>query len=221
MTLHRHRAPYVAVVLEGGYEESSMDGVWLCRSGDLVVHPPWHLHTDRFSSGPCRVLNLLIATCRATTLATASGVWHSRHTHAWSGAGKVNRDMVADILASAEPRPPKTVPKALAAFAEELRAEKHRPIAEIALRAGLSREYASRLYRRHFGFSPRAGRGEARLRSALALVAGTGTPLAEVALEAGFADQAHLTRRMHAATGWTPGRLRNVAQGQGEVTFVQ
>ena len=33
-------------------------------------------------------------------------------------------------------------------------------------------------------------------------------PLADIALQAGFADQAHCTRVFKAATGWTPGRYR-------------
>src|SRR5215831_14070986 len=34
---HRHEAAYVAIVLEGGYQESSIDGTWLCEPGDWVV----------------------------------------------------------------------------------------------------------------------------------------------------------------------------------------
>ena len=41
----------MAIVLEGGYEESSVDGTWLCEPGDWVVHPRWHFHANRFS-GP-------------------------------------------------------------------------------------------------------------------------------------------------------------------------
>ncbi|HVH12448.1 MAG TPA: helix-turn-helix domain-containing protein, partial [Longimicrobium sp.] len=42
-------------------------------------------------------------------------------------------------------------------------------------------------------------------------VASSGLPLARVALEAGFADQAHLTRELRRETGITPGALRRVA----------
>jgi len=59
-TLHRHSAPYLALVLEGGYEECSVDGVWRCEPGDLVVHPALHLHLNRFSQRRSRVLNVVL-----------------------------------------------------------------------------------------------------------------------------------------------------------------
>lgn len=46
----------------------------------------------------------------------------------------------------------------------------------------------------------------ARLRDAL--TAPPGTPLAVAAADAGFADQAHLTRTARALVGRTPGSLR-------------
>ena len=86
-------------------------------------------------------------------------------------------------------------------------------IAEIAARCGVSREHGCRSHRRHFGVSPSAARGETRLRLALALLAQSSLTLAEVALEAGYADQAHLTRRIRAATGRTPGEVRRSSRG--------
>jgi AraC-like DNA-binding protein len=47
-----------------------------------------------------------------------------------------------------------------------------------------------------------------QLRLALSLLATTDLPLAEIALQAGFADQAHFTRRIRSATGRTPRQIR-------------
>jgi transcriptional regulator GlxA family with amidase domain len=49
------------------------------------------------------------------------------------------------------------------------------------------------------------------MRRAAALIAETRRPLAEIACECGFADQAHMTRALHKMLGETPRRLRCLA----------
>jgi AraC-like DNA-binding protein len=71
------------------------------------------------------------------------------------------------------------------------------------------------------GFPPRVFVAEQRLRLALALLPCGERTLADVALEAGYADQAHFTRAVRAATGRTPGALRRELARTGDVTFVQ
>jgi len=193
---HRHEDAYAAIVLEGAYEESSVDGTWLCEPGDVVVHPRWHLHTDRFASRRTRVLNVL------APLPVPPGVWRTRrmrHMESFASTDSLIRD-----LRHAESRAPRPAPRSLARFSENLSSG----VARAAAYAGLSREHASRMYRRHFGLAPRAARGEMQLRLALALLTTTRIPLAEVALQAGFADQAHLARRIRSATGRTPREIR-------------
>ena len=190
---HRHRDAYAAIVLEGAYEESSVDGTWLCEPGDVVVHPRWHLHTDRFTDHRTRVLNVL------ALLPVPPGVWRTRRVGAFCGTDALIRE-----LREAELRPPRPASRSLGRFTEHL----SDGVAKAASRTGITREYASRLYRRHFGLPPRAARIESKLRLALALLTTTELPLAEVALRAGFADQAHFARRIRAATGRTPGEIR-------------
>ena len=49
---------------------------------------------------------------------------------------------------------------------------------------------------------------ECRLAEAARMLRGTRRPIAEIAAACGFTDQAHLTRRFHAAYGSTPARFR-------------
>ena len=190
---HRHEDAYVAIVLEGSYEESSVDGTWLCEPGDVVVHPRWHLHTDRFAGRRTRVLNVL------APLPVPPGVWRLRRTGPFASTEALMRE-----LRHAEPIAPRPTPRSLSRFTERITTG----IANAAAHAGVSREHASRMYRRHFGLAPRAARAEMQLRLALALLTTTRIPLAEVALQAGFADQAHFARRIRSATGRTPRELR-------------
>jgi AraC-like DNA-binding protein len=77
--------------------------------------------------------------------------------------------------------------------------------AELEAVSGLSRYELARQFRLSYGTSPYRYSLMRRLAFARARLAG-GTPLAEVALAAGFADQAHFTRMFGSAFGVPPGR---------------
>jgi AraC-like DNA-binding protein len=81
-------------------------------------------------------------------------------------------------------------------------------VAEAARAAGLSRCYFLRAFRASVGVSPHEYLVQCRLRHARRLIAlyGGRRSLAEIAMEAGFSDQAHLTRHFRRAFGQTPGQ---------------
>jgi AraC-like DNA-binding protein len=78
---------------------------------------------------------------------------------------------------------------------------------ELEAVAGLSRYELARQFRVLYGTSPYRSSTMRRLDFARGRLR-AGTPLAEAAFEAGFADQAHFTRAFRAAYGVTPGRYR-------------
>lgn len=78
---------------------------------------------------------------------------------------------------------------------------------DIAQAAGLSVSYLIRAFKKRYGMAPheyqvnrRIQHGKAQLRR--------GQPIAQVALEAGFADQAHFQRTFKRLTAATPGQYR-------------
>jgi AraC-like DNA-binding protein len=81
------------------------------------------------------------------------------------------------------------------------------PIAGRAAEAGLSRAYYSRKYRQTTGLSPLDHRRQARVLAARSMIE-AGVALAAAAAEAGFADQAHMTRQFRQILGVTPGVYR-------------
>jgi AraC-like DNA-binding protein len=113
--------------------------------------------------------------------------------------------------ATAAPPSPRTLDLlALARARAFLETEKFRVVrsAELEAVTGLSRYELARQFRAHHGTSPYRYLLMRRLEAARkALRAGT-TPLAELALDAGFADQAHFTRAFTKAYGLTPSRYR-------------
>jgi AraC-like DNA-binding protein len=74
------------------------------------------------------------------------------------------------------------------------------PVRELARETALSERQLRRRCLDLFGYGPRTLGRVLRLRRALAL-ATTGTPLAETAALAGYADQPHLAREVRALTG--------------------
>jgi AraC-like DNA-binding protein len=79
--------------------------------------------------------------------------------------------------------------------------------ADVAQRFGLSPRALQRLFRAHVGLTPKQVLQRSRLHEAVERVAaGDGASRAELAVELGFADQAHFTNAFRAATGRPPGR---------------
>jgi AraC-like DNA-binding protein len=66
----------------------------------------------------------------------------------------------------------------------------------------------SRGFRQQFGLTPAGFRCAARAQHAVRAVAGSQAPLAEIALDAGFADQAHMGNAVRRLTGLSPTALR-------------
>ena len=83
--------------------------------------------------------------------------------------------------------------------------------------AGIDRWTIARHFRAAFGTSPDRYRTMRRLAIARRAIA-AGTPLAEAAAAAGFADQSHMTRQFTRAYGMTPGRWARATRGSAGVT---
>jgi AraC-like DNA-binding protein len=86
---------------------------------------------------------------------------------------------------------------------------------ELEVATGLTRYELARQFRAVVGTTPYRYSLMRRLGRARALIARQ-RPLVEVALETGFADQAHLTRRFTAAFGITPGQYGELTGRRGE-----
>jgi AraC-like DNA-binding protein len=86
--------------------------------------------------------------------------------------------------------------------------------AELEAVTGLSRYELARQFRASYGTSPYRYSLMRRLDFARSQLGG-GMPLAELALAAGFADQAHFTRMFRSAFGVTPARYAKLRVGEG------
>jgi len=87
---------------------------------------------------------------------------------------------------------------------------------ELARLARLSVSYFARAFKCTFGYSPHVFLMRRRMERAQGLMLKTNAPLAQIALDCGFADQAHLSRLFLRFTGERPASWRRArASGSG------
>lgn len=86
-------------------------------------------------------------------------------------------------------------------------------VEEVAEAAGLSPSYLIRAFKARYGLTPHAYQTNLRIRAGQAGLR-RGQPIVDVALEVGFADQAHFQRVFKAHTAATPGQFAQSITGQ-------
>ncbi|UTA54374.1 AraC family transcriptional regulator [Lysobacter soli] len=200
---HRHDGAYAALVIDGSHVEASADGPVDCVPGTLVLHPRWHAHGNRFGRLGAKVVNLdldddavgdTLRVLRVHDAKDALAVF-TRAPH-----------RLPELIAACGAAPTPTLQPWQRTFLHELE-HGEQDIASLAQAAGVSLAHASRTFVKSHGMAPQLLRRELRCRRALRLLV-EGWPLVEIATMSGFADQAHLTRTLRAATGASPSRLR-------------
>lgn len=198
---HRHADGYLAVVLSGGYEEAGEAGRRWVGAGDVIAHHAFEAHLNRVPGPGAVVLNL--------PLLRPLGCGFGRTSDPDGIARTAERDPPAAVaLLEATLKP-------LAAPAYDWPDELAQrlalgpvPLLPWARARNLSAEHLSRGFRKVFGVAPQRFGLEARARAAAADAAHSAAPLAAIAVDRGFADQAHMTRAVAAVTGRTPGAWR-------------
>jgi AraC family transcriptional regulator len=185
--IHRHREPYVALVLRGSYVETGPDGAWTCQAGDLVLHPPFHLHADRMSARGARVLNFVLplAASRALAMSTYTVVRPLRPEQVEQRAQRDPLSALAEAIAEGETSAPAAPSDWCSRVALAL--VNHTPslVGLLARNEGISPEHASRAFRARYGIGPAAFRAEQRLRDVLRLLVETRDSLSDIACLAG------------------------------------
>lgn len=201
---HRHEKAYAAVVLAGGYDEAGETGRRRLVPGEVAIHEVFGGHRNGVGLRGAVVLNL-----------PANGLsgGFARVADPDALVRLAERDPTAAALMLRESLQPITAdltdwPDDLArALAEEPQVS----LADWARTRGLAAETLSRGFQRVFGISPKRFRFELRARRALRGLTDSDAPLAFVALDAGFADQAHMGHAIIEFTGCAPGALRKRA----------
>lgn len=203
---HRHEDAYVAVVLAGGYEEAGETGRRRLQPGEVAVHEPFAGHRNGVGRTGASVLNLPAA-------GLPTGFGRVADPDALARMAELSLNEAANLLRAAFiPLPAQRLdwPDELAIA---LAADPRLVLSDWAKSRGLATETLSRGFGRVFGLSPKRFRYEARARRALRGLANCALPLAHLALDLGFADQAHMCHAVSDLTGRPPGRWRTTSSG--------
>jgi AraC-like DNA-binding protein len=200
---HRHREPFAAVVLSGGYEEAGDTGRHRVRAGDVVLHRAFESHNDAFDRAGARVLVM-------PPPAAWASVSRGRVDDPDLLARLAERDPGEAVAALAEAFAPVAAPPIdwPDSLAQALRADPDLCLADWAAARSLHPGSVSRGFRQLYGLSPSAFRLVQRTHRALEAILRTDDPLSDVAQACGFADQAHMSRAVVRLTDIPPARLR-------------
>lgn len=196
---HHHREGYATVVLAGSFTEVSFAGRMEAEPGDVLLHGRFDCHLDLARSrGPLQILRL---------------PWHSDFQEgkfrvgdpdALARLAELDTELAASQLRHDLRASPLRERQWIDDLASALSGDAGFLLQEWADRRGLRADVLSRVFRREFGVSAQRFRLESRTRLAWRLVLGSARSLTEIAVQAGFADLAHMSRSIHVFTGRTP-----------------
>jgi AraC family transcriptional regulator len=210
---HRHREAQLSLLLAGDYEEDSERGCARAGGPSLSRKPSGFEHQNRFGRAGALILALNVGaapTLDRYFVGPRTGTFvcgESLRRLLEDGSGPADTEGEGPgLLTNRQPW--------LYRAHDRLLAEPRLGIGPLARSFGLHPVRFVHLFREAFAHSPSAVRQNHRAARAVGQLICSGTPLAEIAAAEGFADQAHLSRAVRQATGWSPGRLRGLFAGR-------
>ena len=208
LSRHRHEQGYICVVLSGGFEETGDCGRRIARAGDVNCHGPFDAHRDRFFVAGAETINFSLPDWMDPPVAfgrVPDPDLIARTAECdYDAARQLLLLMVQPVRYPAHDWPDE--------LAIDIRNQPDLCLTAWAERRGMAPASISRGFRRVYEVSPSAFRAQIRARRAWRSLVSSNMPLAAVALETGFADQAHMTRTLTTVTGRRPAQWRRMGQ---------
>jgi len=231
---HVHERDIVAIMLGGSFEVAFTRHRLHC--GDMSVHtePAGERHRNSVGTGGAEVLVIQPDPARAELLRPFRGLLESVSQRDHGGVRLQAAQLLHELaqpddcsplaaealildmfvrLARTEPRSRvqgSAPPQWLARARELVHSADDRRLTttEIAAEVGVHPAYLVRLFKAHYHLPLGTYARRVRLAAAARRLASTSLPAAQIAIEAGFADQSHFTRRFKQHYGETPARFR-------------
>ena len=228
---HAHENPYFILTLSGSQEETVGSQKRIYQPSTLAFHGSGEEHAEQI--GPegmcCLHVEFGAAWLERNSVISrvlSSGAQFEGGRVAWL-AGQVHRELqnddeatsvateglVLELLAEAARlegrRGSARLPWVVAA-AEYIHAQytERLSLSDVAASVGIHPVRLARAFRERYHCSVGDYIRQVRIQTACRAIASGDLPLTQIALAAGFADQAHFSRTFHRLTGMTPGQFR-------------
>lgn len=229
--VHSHQLAYFCLLLSGGYSERIAGRVLPQQPMTMVFHPPGTDHKDEVGERGAHFFSVEVderwterlweegrVRLDLTVLSSGEPLWIASRLYRELKAGDACSSLaveglVLELLAATgrlartdERRPPGWLPRVESLLLERFR--ESLSLDDLASEAGVHPAHLSRTFRRFRGRTPGEYVQELRVRAVCQGLADRDRSLADLACEAGFADQSHCTRVFKSLTGTTPGAFR-------------
>lgn len=231
---HSHENAHFCFVLEGTYTESHNRQAVECEPFTLTFRPPGELHEDKFHNEQVRVFTIEIPPLWMERLRQDS-IYLGRSINFKGGfithlserivrefhrmetaAGLIIEGLTLEIMAEAARHSStqsgeQTIPRWLKRAKEMLHARfnENLTLDEIAREVGVHPVHLASVFRQKYHSTVGEYIRRLRIEYACREIARGETPLAIIALEAGFANQGHFSAAFKRQTGFTPAAYRN------------
>ena len=226
---HSHEQAFLCLLLGGRYREQAGRLAVEYAPGTLVFHPAGFQHADEI--GPGGGVFFLVeyaeswlrslrdewrgSDMRAGRRGALALALELLREHRLGSAPLAVEAAAVELLAACAKAPAaqeSSRPRWLARVEERLREESVMPpgLAELAADAGVHPVHLARVFRRHRGESVGAYVRRLKVQRVFEQLAEGERSLAEIAFDAGFTDQSHLTRVFGKVTGQPPGAVRRL-----------
>lgn len=231
--VHFHELPYFCLLVGGGYWERYGSKRVEFDPGSIVFHPAGQVHHGDIHPEPTRCFHFEIDRSWIERLGEHGGlpgdsIEYASGPLAWLAARMfaeyqddrsasslmieaLGLEMLGLLLREAttpDTRAPRWIEQATARLHQEF--ARSQTVAEIADDLNISAVRLSRGFRRWKGQSIGSYRRQLRVEHVARRLADSDDRLADLAAEAGFSDQSHMTRIFKRATGLTPHRYRRL-----------
>lgn len=229
---HVHSRPYFSILLHGSYREAYKGGVRECGPATAVLHPPGEVHSDQFLDSGGRIFRFEIIdkeadSCFAPQICATGELrngrvrclaaqlyWESHSLDYFSplAAESLALEIISEATRNVFRKDKRATPSWLVQAVELL----HEALPDnltvelIANVVGVHPVHLARVFRRRYGCSIGEYARNWRVELASRQLATSTSPIAEIAVAAGFADQSHLCRTFKAVSGLTPKEFRAV-----------
>ncbi|HMB89218.1 MAG TPA: AraC family transcriptional regulator [Rhodothermales bacterium] len=233
LPFHLHDRTVFAVILEGSFESRFQGASYDCPPDTILTEPVGEKHGNRFEQKGARVLVIQPDPKQVYLLEPLTGLLDRVNHFQDHGIARVARSLAQELrypdavsplsieglglemLATAMRRQgePHRIPPGWLVRAEELMRARFLDslcVEEIARAVDIHPVHLARVFRTYYRVPIGTFLRRLRLDWAASQLATAPDHLADIALQAGFADQSHFTRVFKKYTGVTPGHYRRV-----------